>query len=114
MDPYPRGSPPPYPRPIFSSLPPPPFFLFFSGTPAQNSYFLPPPPAQLISTPPPIFRQKPPYPRPPPPNPRAPVPLYIWCQKSGKIFIAQMYKLFIRYTVISYVYRSLIPKKKNY
>ena len=42
--PYPRGSPPLYPRPFFSSLPPPPFFphFFWGGYPRPNSDFLPP------------------------------------------------------------------------
>ena len=46
--PYPRGSPPPFPHPRFSSLPPPPLFpIFFSGTTAQNSDFFAPAPDHL-------------------------------------------------------------------
>ena len=70
------GVQPPYPRPIFSSLPPPHIFPFFSGTPAQNSDFLPPPTAHLPHRPPPppIFRQKKTTPVPLTPDPRPPCP----------------------------------------
>ena len=56
------GDQPPYPRPIFCSLPPPPFYPYFLGySRPKIRFFAPPPPIWL--PPPPIFRQSP---RPPP------------------------------------------------
>ena len=63
------GIQPPYPRPIFPSLPRPLFFLIFFWVPPQIQIFCPPPPP-IWPPPPAHFSSKDPL-TPPPPNPRA-------------------------------------------